>query len=137
MHSQLLAAITNPAIPPIIGDIASGATGGSALGRIIGAVVGGILLAATLLALFYLLTGGVSWITSGGDKNTLESSRNKITHAIIGLVIVASIWAVMTLIGPWLGIGFPVIKFPTIIDTTGPASTLPNTAGTTSIPMGN
>jgi hypothetical protein len=58
--------------------------------------------------------GAIQWITSGGDKGQLEGARNKITNALIGLIIVGASWAVFTLIGQFFGIALPTIKFPTI-----------------------
>jgi hypothetical protein len=114
MNNQyLLAQITNPLLPTTIGSGATDA-GATALGKLIGNVAGGILVIGFLLAFFYLLTGAMSWITASGDKNQLEAARNKITHAIIGLIILASVWAIMTLVSAFLGISFPNIPIPTL-----------------------
>ncbi|MBI3576532.1 hypothetical protein HY086_00645 [Candidatus Gottesmanbacteria bacterium] len=74
------------------------------LGQLISAVVGALLVIAALLAFFFLILGGIQWITSGGDKTGMEAARNKITHAIVGLVIVGAAWAIMILIQNFLGI---------------------------------
>lgn len=75
------------------------------LGTLISSLVGTLLVIASLLAFFYLILGGIQWITSGGDKTGMEAARNKITHAIVGLVIVGAAWAIMTLVSNWLGLG--------------------------------
>ncbi|MBI2028999.1 hypothetical protein HYT02_01140 [Candidatus Gottesmanbacteria bacterium] len=62
-----------------------------------------LLLIGFILAFFYLILGGISWVTSGGDKTNIEAARNKIIAAIIGLVIVASTWALFSLIGGAIG----------------------------------
>ncbi|OGG01630.1 hypothetical protein A2Z33_07635 [Candidatus Gottesmanbacteria bacterium RBG_16_52_11] len=74
------------------------------VGRLISALVGTILIIAALLAFFYLILGGIQWITSGGDKSAMEAARNKITHAIVGLIIVGAAWAIMLLVQSFLGI---------------------------------
>ncbi len=74
------------------------------LGSLISALVGALLVVAALLAFFFLILGGIQWITSGGDKTGMEAARNKITHAIVGLVIVGAAWAIMLLIQNFLGI---------------------------------
>ena len=74
------------------------------LGQLISALVGTIIIIAALLAFFYLLLGGIQWITSGGDKAGMESARNKITHAIVGLIIVGAAWAIMMLVQGFLGV---------------------------------
>lgn len=74
------------------------------LGSLLSALVGALLIIAALLAFFYLILGGIQWITSGGDKAGMEAARNKITHAIVGLVIVGAAWAIMILVQNFLGI---------------------------------
>ena len=74
------------------------------LGQLISAGVGTLLIIAALLAFFYLILGGIQWITSGGDKAGMEAARNKITHAIVGLIIVGAAWAIMTLVQNFLGV---------------------------------
>ncbi len=67
-----------------------------------------LLLIAFILAFFYLILGGIAWVTSSGDKTNIEAARNKIIAAIIGLVIVASTWALFSLIGG--AIGFNILQ---------------------------
>jgi hypothetical protein len=74
------------------------------LGQLISAGVGTLLIIAALLAFLYLILGGIQWITSGGDKAGMEAARNKITHAIVGLIIVGAAWAIMTLVQNFLGV---------------------------------
>ncbi len=45
-------------------------------------------LAGIIIALFFLVWGGISWITSGGDKQKINQARDKIFYAIIGLTII-------------------------------------------------
>lgn len=74
-------------------------------GSIITAVVGALIILAAILAFLYLILGGIQWITSGGDKAGVEAARNKITNAIVGLIIVAAAYAIMILIVNFLGLG--------------------------------
>ena len=76
------------------------------IGQLISALVGTLLIIAALLAFFFLIMGGIQWITSGGDKAGMEAARNKITHAIVGLIIVGAAWAVMILVQNFLGVSF-------------------------------
>jgi Type IV secretion system pilin len=73
-------------------------------GKLISALVGVMMIISALLAFFYLILGGIQWITSGGDKAAMETARNKITHAIVGLIIVAAAWAIMVLVQNFLGV---------------------------------
>lgn len=84
-------------------------------GKLFSGAVAFLLLIAFLLAFFYLILGGISWLTSGGDKAGVEAARNKIIAAIIGLIIVAATWALFGLIGG--AIGFNILggfQIPTL-----------------------
>ena len=74
------------------------------VGQLISAIVGTLLIVAALLAFLYLIMGGIQWITSGGDKAGMETARNRITHAIVGLIIVGAAWAIMLLVQNFLGV---------------------------------
>lgn len=74
------------------------------IGTLISRVLSWGLIAAALLALLFLLWGGIQWILSGGDKAQLESARNRITGALIGLVVVAAVWAIFLIIIHVLGL---------------------------------
>ncbi len=85
------------------------------VGSLISALVGTLLIIAALLAFFYLILGGIQWITAGGDKAGMEAARNKITHAIVGLIIVGAAWAIMLLVQNFLGVTIigGTLNFPT------------------------
>ena len=68
------------------------------LGDLIGNTVGFGIVIGAVFALIWLLTGGLTWITSSGDKAKVEEARDRITQAIIGLAIVMSVWAIWTLV---------------------------------------
>jgi len=72
-------------------------------GGLLNGVLSFVLIIGALLVLFYLILGGIEWITSGGDKGKTEAARNKITAAVIGLIILAAAWAILTLVLNFLG----------------------------------
>ncbi len=113
MIMQLLAQLTNPVLPPQLGNLSQD-TGPGALGKLISGLIGVLLIVAFVMATFYLITGGISWVTSEGDKANLEKARNKITHAIMGLLIVAAGYAIFKLVGQFLGLDIGNLPFPTI-----------------------
>jgi len=51
-----------------------------------------------------LLVGGFKFITSGGDPKAVESAKNTLTHAIIGLVIILASYLVLVLIKELTGV---------------------------------
>ncbi len=64
----------------------------------------GLLVFAAILAFFYMLWGAVDWIMSQGDTGKVESARKKITHAMIGLAVLASVGAIFMILQTFLGI---------------------------------
>lgn len=72
-------------------------------GGLINGVLSFVLVIGALLVFFYLILGGIEWITSGGDKGKTESARNKITAAIIGLIVLAASYAILQLVLSFLG----------------------------------
>jgi hypothetical protein len=112
MDTHILAQITNP----VTGSLGKGDTsqGGTVLGKLISGLLGALLVAGFLLAFMMLLLSGIQWITSGGDKQALEKARNGITNALIGLVIVAAAWAIMTFVGNFFGIDIKALTIPSI-----------------------
>lgn len=115
MEQQFLAQLTNPVLPPSLG---SGGTeqGVTIIGKLISSIGGLFFLFAFCLTFLYLLTGGLSWITSGGDKSKLETARDKITNALVGLVIVAAAYAVFSLVGQFFGLDVKALKIPSFGD---------------------
>ena len=63
------------------------------------------LAAAAILAFAYLMWGAIDWLVSEGDQEKLKSAKNKITHALIGLAIMALVWLIWRLTIYFLGIG--------------------------------
>ena len=108
MHT--LADLVNPVLPNSLGR--SPATGTGIVGTLITNVIGLFFIFAFFLTLLYLIMGGIQWITGGGDKSQLEQARNKITNAIIGLVIVAAAYAIFTLVGQFFGLDIKALKLP-------------------------
>lgn len=75
-----------------------------------------ILIVAAIVAVVFLIFGGIKWITSGGDKAQVESARNTVTAALIGLLIVFATWALIQLMNFFFGIdvlNFTLPKFTT------------------------
>ncbi len=112
---NVLAQLKNPVLPVPLGGGAPGeTTGGEAAGKLIGSLVGAIFIFSFLFAFVYLLLGAFNWITSGGDKAKLESARDMITQAVVGIIIVGAAWAIANLVGNFLGLDLKALPIPTI-----------------------
>lgn len=66
--------------------------------ELVSKIIDVVFIVAAAMTFFYLIFGAISWITSGGDKGKVEAARNKITAAVIGLLILAATWGAFTLI---------------------------------------
>ncbi|MEN9407348.1 MAG: hypothetical protein RLZZ455_564 [Candidatus Parcubacteria bacterium] len=90
-------------------DAASGILGAgcgdTTFGTVFGNLINFIFVAAVIIALGFLIYGGVRWITSGGDKGGVETARNTIISAIVGLVVIVLAYFILnSLVLPFLGI---------------------------------
>ncbi len=75
----------------------------SNIGNLISALLNLVMVIAAILVFLYLIWGGIEWITSGGDKSKTEGARNKITAAVIGLIVLAASYAILQLALHFLG----------------------------------
>ncbi len=51
-----------------------------------------------IIAVAFLIYGGIKWILSGGDKTAVEAARNHIIAAIVGLVIVLGAYFIISIV---------------------------------------
>lgn len=68
------------------------------LGTFIGGAIRIFIIVAGIFLLIYMLWGAFDWITSGGEKEKLDKARNKITNAVIGMILVVVALALFSLI---------------------------------------
>lgn len=57
-------------------------------GAVVGSAVTFVFVVAAIIALAYLIWGGIKWIISQGDKTGVEEARNHIIAAVVGLVLI-------------------------------------------------
>lgn len=85
--------LTNPVLGP------AGNQGGVEFFQtFIPGLIGLAFVIGSIIFFFILVVGAIQWITSGGDKQALEAARGRITNAIIGIIILFSLFAVLDLI---------------------------------------
>src|SRR5665213_2477433 len=69
----------------------SGTFGGvcnTSVNSLISNVIQGVFVIAILIALFFLIWGGLSWIISQGNKEKVTAARNTLIAALVGLIVV-------------------------------------------------
>lgn len=84
------------------------------ISKIVSGLITFALIIAAIAFFFMLVIGGIRWIMSGGDKAQTEAARGQITHALIGLVIVFSAWAIALLIKNFFNVDIFSLTPPTI-----------------------
>ncbi|MBR2994445.1 hypothetical protein IKF32_00805 [Candidatus Saccharibacteria bacterium] len=77
-------------------------SGSDALPTVITAILNSIIGVAGLVAVIYIIIGGINYMTSAGDTSKVEKAKKTILYAVIGLVICVLAfgivnWAISTL----------------------------------------
>lgn len=76
-----------------------GVSGAAGIGNVLTTIINLIYTASTIAFLFMFLYAAFQWITSGGDKEKVASARRRIQYAIIGLVLLALSFMLVTIFG--------------------------------------
>jgi hypothetical protein len=92
--------------PPAPVAAIPGATGAAQLSSFLTTIIQLIYVAAALAFLFMIVIGAFQWIISGGDKEKVANAQKRITHAIIGIVLLALAFVVIGIIGKITGFQF-------------------------------
>ncbi len=84
------------------------------VGEFLSNVASLLIILAFFLTFFSLILGGLQWIVSGGEKEKVTAARNRLIHALLGLVIVMASWSLMQLTGQFFGIDPFNLTLPTL-----------------------
>lgn len=77
---------------------AAGVSGGTDLVTIIGRIINVALGFLGIILLVLMLYAGFVWMTAAGDAEKIAKAKKIITNALIGLVIIASAWAITSFV---------------------------------------
>jgi hypothetical protein len=83
---------------PILGNLGK-QTGAGFFASAIPAAISFALIVGALIFFAMLVWGAIEWISSGGDKQKLETARGRITSALVGVVLLFASFAIIKLIG--------------------------------------
>lgn len=70
----------------------------------ISATIGIMTIVAFIWFIFVLFTGAISWLGSEGDKVKVQTAQKRITHGLVGVIIVISAIFLIKLVGVVFGI---------------------------------
>lgn len=101
MVNQYLAQnVTNP----FLGN--AGQTGGATFfGRFIPNLFNLVFIVGLVIFVFVFIYGAIQWITSGGDANQVAVARGKVISAVVGLILLLSLFAILNLVECFFGVG--------------------------------
>ena len=97
-------------------------------GKLLSNVLALMFFFAALLAFVFIIIGGIQWITAGGDLKAAQSARDRITAAVVGLLIVVAAFAITVILNAVLGINLFGFQFPGAEQTAG-AGGMPLSSG--------
>lgn len=106
-------------VPPIENPFISKTEGSYAelskntLGPLIARLWWTIVILGALALLVFLIWGGVDLLTSEGDQEKYKNARDKITHALMGMGILAASFAVIKLISIIFQVDILNLEWPT------------------------
>jgi hypothetical protein len=92
--------ITNPAL----GENVRNFSGTEFFNKLLPNLIGLSFIVGAIIFVAIIIVGAIQWIISGGDKAGIESAKGKITNAVIGLVILLSLFAIIYVIENFFGI---------------------------------
>jgi hypothetical protein len=91
------------ALPGAIPTLTTGNLTGT--GGLIDTVLSWVLGLAAAIAVIYLIYGGILYITAGGDAEKATKGRTALINAIIGIVIIALSYLIVTWVSDIIGGG--------------------------------
>ena len=65
--------------------------------------------AGAIVFLFMFLTGSIAWITAGDDRGKYENAKNRVSKAVLGLVVLLFAYTIINFVGCILG--FSLLSF--------------------------
>ncbi len=83
-------------------------------GVILGNLLAIIMIAGALFVLIMLVIGAFQWITAGGEKDATSKARDRITNALIGLVILALAFVIARVISSIVHIDLQNFTLPSL-----------------------
>jgi uncharacterized RDD family membrane protein YckC len=97
---MLAAGIVNP----ILNERLQALSGADFISTLISNLISVALIVGVVVFFFMFISGAISWMTSGGDKAAMEEARKRVVNSLVGLVIMFTTWAIISLIEYFFGV---------------------------------
>lgn len=92
----------------------------AAFAFLMGNIIAVFTVVAGLVFIVQFLIGGFNWLTSSGDKAKLETAQQKLINSVVGLAIVVSAYAIVSLVGAIVGIDILINDPGALVDRLRP-----------------
>lgn len=99
-----ITAQTTPITNPVLSENMRNLSAGGFIQWFTSSFIKLIMGAGFITMIFYFLFGGFMWITSGGEVKRNEAAGKQITNAVIGMLIIAIGWAIITVVDKFLNL---------------------------------
>jgi NADH:ubiquinone oxidoreductase subunit 6 (subunit J) len=117
LSSSIAAAdLENPVIGNLGKNTSSAATSGAIFVLYFVHIWNVVIQVGAIAVIVYFVWGAFEWLTSGGDSGKLQNARNKMMHAIFGLILLVFSFVFIAFIGRLVfGPAFDILRptFPT------------------------
>lgn len=104
--------ITNKAVDPNLGTDSKAASDGTIFSKYLLVIWQALISIGALAVLLNFVLGAINWITAGGDEGKIKKAREQITNAIIGMVILAGSYVLISYIGRLFGLNLLKFSIP-------------------------
>jgi hypothetical protein len=98
---KAFAQITNPALQAGFGGVAADAVtaaNGSIFATYFIMIWQFVISVGGLMVVLYFIWGALEWITAGGDQSKIQKGRDRIIQSVIGMILLAGSFIIITLI---------------------------------------
>ena len=86
--------------------------------KIISNIIGVMTISAGIWFIFQFIIGAYGWLAAGAEQQSIQQAQQRITNAVMGLVIVVAAYALIALLGSILG--FEILHPEILIPLIGP-----------------
>lgn len=91
---------------PVISGPSTSMSSEQFFGKLFAAVISLMFVIGAVIFMFMLVSGGIKWISSGGDKVKLQNAQSTIVHAIVGLVVLLGLYGLVDFLEGFVGFKF-------------------------------
>lgn len=95
-------AVTQAFVNPLIGPLGTDpekARSGQTTTEYFVIIWNAVIIVSGILVFCYFIWGAIEWMTSAGESGKLQSARNRMMHAVIGLLLLVASYTIISFLG--------------------------------------